>query len=243
MNKNNLVIASILTFTAFNLMAQTKPLQATSPQESVTSKVIGKVLASIDYSKTSFDLNQFEGSFGANDDKKTVLDIQALDASLDLKFKDSVSISAEEFIKNVPQVPQVKQWIPYITLNLKDYRVKAKVITASQNSKSMNIINVKVNFKKDLKNSVESDDALKIQVGNELNQNFINLNLIALNVNVSSSPTSPEMMVSGSCLVDKVTQQLKQRVDICEFNGKVNPSSGTYQIKLKFKDKAGNTLQ
>jgi hypothetical protein len=243
MKKNKLIIATVVTFTAFNLMAQSKPQMASTPQESVTSKVIGKVLASIDYSRTSFDLNQFEGSFGTNDDKKTVLDIQALDASLDLKFKDSITMSADEFIKNLPQVPQVKQWVPYFTLNLKDYRVKAKVVTAPQNSKSMNMINVKVNFKKDIKNSVESDDALKIQVGNELNQNFINMNLIALNVNVSSSPTSAEMMVSGSCLIDKVNQQLKQRVDICEFNGKINPSNGTYQIKLKFKDKAGNSLQ
>lgn len=243
MKKNAIALATVITFSAFHLMAQSKPPVASTPEESVTSKVIGKVLSSIDYSKTSFDLNLFEGSFGTNDDKKTVLDIQAVDASLDLKFKDNVVISAEEFIKNLPQVPQVKQWVPNFTLNLKDYRVKAKVITAPQNSKSMNMINVKVNFKKDIKNSVENDNALKIQVGNELNQNLINLNLIALNVNVSSSPTTSEMMVSGSCLVDKISQQLKQRVDICEFSGKINPSLGTYQIKVKFKDKANNTLQ
>jgi hypothetical protein len=240
--KKNISLLSMALLMAVSLNAQTSAKESMTPEESVTSKVLGKVLSSIDYSKTTFNLNLFEGSLSTDDKLKSNIDIQNLNAQLDLRFKENVTFTAQEFIKNIPKDPRAQQWIPNINLVLKDYRIRSTVMTEPTMSKTDKVFNVKINFQKST-NSTETNNFLKIQVGNEFNQNLINLNLIAVNVNVSTVANAVDLVINGSCSVDKIVDQLKQHVDECSFKGTVNPNSGKYNIKVKFSDKKQNSLQ
>ncbi len=240
--KKNITAFSMVMLTAASVWAQSGPNTAMSAEESISSKVLGKVLASIDYSKTTFNLNLFEGAFSSDEKNKSSLDIQNLNAQLDLKFKDNVTFTAEEFVKNMPKDPRAKVWIPNINLNLKDYRIKSSVATEPIISKNEKVFNIKINFQKNT-GTVDANNYLKIQVGNESNPNFINMNLIAVNVNVTTTLNSSELLVNGACSIDKIMEQSKQHVDECSFKGSVNPTSGKYNLKVKFSDKKTNSLQ
>ena len=175
--KKNIASFFLVALTTVSICAQSASTTPMTAEESVSSKILGKVLASIDYSKTTFNLNLFEGSFSSDDKNKSNIDIQNLNANLDLYFKDGLHFSPAEFVQNMPKDPRAKAWIPNINLNLKDYRIKSSVVTEPTLSKTEKVFNIKINFQKNT-GATDANSYLKIQVGNELNQNLINLNLI-----------------------------------------------------------------
>lgn len=206
--------------------------QQQTAEETVASKVIGRVLTAIDYSKTKLMFNYFEGAFIKNaKDDKSFLRIDDLNAGAVIQFKKDIIIEPNELSDNSSKSPtqQSKQWMPQILLQSKDLQVLS-TIDADNN----NTLNIKVNLNKQIN---ASESGLKIVVGNDYNPDLINMNLVALNIQLQRKQNSSEMTVSGSCIARKKLANAMQTIPTCTFGGSINTENDTYNIQVKFGDK------